>query len=590
MPIPGSAQDPGGQPPAPMRGAARGAIPRSSRNPSRSLIWFGITLILVSIVVSVAAFWEYRQRTVERTQADLRRLALSLSQQTFAVFKGVDLAIQSVINEHLTRPAEGDTEHRALRSIVAALPQLQNLFITDVQGISRHSARSYPAPRISLADGPAFRAHRAGSSDLVVTPTFRARIDGKWALLLSRPIREGDGAFAGMVAADIDPIYLSHLYGGIDLGRRSSIALLNRDRVLLSRHPWVEERIGQPAVAPVLDEALSRTMNGSYRSTSGFDGIDRLYGYAAVHEFPFVVLAALDTEVVLDEWRRHVIMVGGWVIAADVIIALLIAGVVVQMRRRERSESRFRDFADAASDWYWETDAELRFTYVSRAGREPADFPVHEALGHSLRNLLVAQPGDQMLRQFEADLAARAHFREFLCQMRTATGRVWHFKLSGMPRFDGSGAFAGYRGVAQDITPVVAERSATARANMRFLYAIENGSDAFAFWDAEDRFVMCNENYRNRSGRSAKLLMPGVTFEQFSWESIRLGDSPTEPGKAAEQHAERLAHHLAATGEPLIHERAGRRLRNRVLRTPDGGRLTVSAVIDDLTKSGQTAA
>jgi PAS domain-containing protein len=159
-----------------------------------------------------------------------------------------------------------------------------------------------------------------------------------------------------------------------------------------------------------------------------------------------------------------------------------------------------------------------------------------------------------------------------------------------MPRFDAGGVFVGYRGVAQDITPVIAERSATARANMRFLYAIENGSDAFAFWDVDDRFVMCNENFRHRSGRSAKLLTPGISFEQFAWESIRLGDSPADPGKAAELHAERLAHHRAATGEPMVHERAGRRLRNRVLRTPDGGRLTVSAVVEDMTKSGQSAA
>mgnify|MGYP003345356626 FL=1 len=127
-----------------------------------------------------------------------------------------------------------------------------------------------------------------------------------------------------------------------------------------------------------------------------------------------------------------------------------------------------------------------------------------------LRELLVADSGNELLERFAADLEDHAHFRDFLCQMRTASGRVWHFKLSGMPRFEAGGEFAGYRGVAQDITSVVAERSATAQANMRFLYAIENGSDAFAFWDAEDRFVMCNENYRRRAGRSARFLVPEI--------------------------------------------------------------------------------
>src|SRR5881394_4260820 len=104
MPIPGSAQDPGGPTPVPAGnvvatpGARRAGI-GILRDPSRSLIWFGATLIFFSIVVSIAAFWEYRRTTLERSQADLRRLALSLSQQTLAAIKGVDLALQSVINE-----------------------------------------------------------------------------------------------------------------------------------------------------------------------------------------------------------------------------------------------------------------------------------------------------------------------------------------------------------------------------------------------------------------------------------------------------------------------------------------------------------
>jgi len=47
-------------------------------------------------------------------------------------------------------------------------------------------------------------------------------------------------------------------------------------------------------------------------------------------------------------------------------------GIGGALRENER---RFRDFAAAASDWFWEQDAELRFTRVSgslatAAGRE----------------------------------------------------------------------------------------------------------------------------------------------------------------------------------------------------------------------------
>ena len=36
-----------------------------------------------------------------------------------------------------------------------------------------------------------------------------------------------------------------------------------------------------------------------------------------------------------------------------------------QAAQLRESEERLRDFAEASSDWFWETDAEHRFTYLS---------------------------------------------------------------------------------------------------------------------------------------------------------------------------------------------------------------------------------
>src|SRR5580698_911889 len=39
-------------------------------------------------------------------------------------------------------------------------------------------------------------------------------------------------------------------------------------------------------------------------------------------------------------------------------------------RRIQHTEMRFQDFADGASDWLWETDAEHRFVYIADRVRE----------------------------------------------------------------------------------------------------------------------------------------------------------------------------------------------------------------------------
>ncbi|HTY67140.1 MAG TPA: cache domain-containing protein [Alphaproteobacteria bacterium] len=558
------------------------ADPWISRTPSRLLIWFGIVLIAASMAAAALVLWEMRSDALDKAQIDLRRLALSQSQQTLAAFKGADLAVLSIINDLASNPGSDDeTRHRMLQSIVPTLPQLKNLFVTDAQGNALYSARSFPPPRVSAVEQPYFVAHQAGQMGPLVTPSFRSRVDGQWVFLLTRRMEDANGRFLGVVGADIDPVYLSRLYAAIDLGPHSAIALLTTDEVMLARYPWIEGRVGRAVENFNLHQLLTQDKIGSTRGISGSDHIDRLYGYAALDDYPVVVRTVLDTSVVLDEWWRHASVAGIWVIGADIVIAALIALLVLQLRRRERSEARFRDFAEAASDWYWETDGDLRFSYVSRAGHGHTGFPVHDALGRSLRDLMITQPGDLTVGQLEDDIAAQRLFREFLCQVRTPAGRIAHLNLSGMPRFDARGNFVGYRGVARDITAVVEERSASSRANMRFLYAMEHGANGFSFWDAEDRFVVCNELYRRSSGRAAKFLVPGVTFERFYWESIRLGDVPSPPGRAAEILAERLARHRAAAGEPVIHDVNGRRLLARDLRTPDGGTLIVWADITD---------
>lgn len=559
-----------------------------SRTPSRLLIWFGLVLIATSIAAAALVLWEMRTDALDKAQADLRRLALSQSQTTFAALKGADLALLSVINDLASNPTSDDeTRHRMLQSVVGTLPQLKNLFVTDAAGNALYSARSDPPPRVSSENQPYFAAHRDGQIGPLITPSFRSRVDGQWVFLLTRRMENANGRFLGVVGVDIDPTYLSRQYAAIDLGPHSAIALLTTDEVMLARYPWKESRVGRQVENVALHDRMKIDKTGSTRGYSVSDRIDRLYGYAALDDYPVVVRTVLDTSVVLDEWWRHAYVAGIWVIGVDTVIGALIALLVVQLRRRERSDARFRDFAEAASDWYWETDGTLRFSYVSRAGRGHAGFPVHDALGRNLRDLMITQPGDQMLRQLEDDVAAHRLFREFLCQVRTSVGRIAHLNLSGMPRFDRRGHFIGYRGVARDITAVVEERSASSRANMRFLYAMEHGANGFSFWDVEDRFVVCNELYRQRAGRSAKFLVPGVTFERLYWESIRLGDVPSPPGRAADVLAERLAHHRVAAGEPVIHDVNGRRLLARDLRTPDGGTLIVWTDITDATEGAR---
>jgi PAS domain S-box-containing protein len=129
-----------------------------------------------------------------------------------------------------------------------------------------------------------------------------------------------------------------------------------------------------------------------------------------------------------------------------------------------QSEQRFRDFAETASDWFWEADPEHRLTCVSRSagvvagriGKAPWEFAVDR------------DEEPENWRGHMGLLEMRAPFRNFRFRTMAPDGSPVYIALSGKPVFDGEERFLGYRGVASDVTANVrAEQAEAALQNAR---------------------------------------------------------------------------------------------------------------------------
>ncbi|NJO37300.1 MAG: EAL domain-containing protein, partial [Rhizobiales bacterium] len=122
------------------------------------------------------------------------------------------------------------------------------------------------------------------------------------------------------------------------------------------------------------------------------------------------------------------------------------------LKALQQSESRFRDIAGAASDWVWETDSELRFTYLSGRFSDVTGHRVDDVLGRRQAELLtIAEDGPEQAA-CQINLAERQAFRALRCNLAAADGRMHVCEMSGQPILDERGGFAGYRGTASDIT------------------------------------------------------------------------------------------------------------------------------------------
>ncbi|CDH46650.1 putative Diguanylate cyclase [Candidatus Contendobacter odensis Run_B_J11] len=114
------------------------------------------------------------------------------------------------------------------------------------------------------------------------------------------------------------------------------------------------------------------------------------------------------------------------------------------------SEARFRDLSAMASDWFWEQDAQFRFSYFSST-LAPTYIPPAVSLGKTRWELPIELTPEQWAAH-RAVLEAHQPFREFEYCIRTDAGEAHWYSVNGQAMFDETGAFIGYRGTGRDIT------------------------------------------------------------------------------------------------------------------------------------------
>jgi diguanylate cyclase (GGDEF)-like protein/PAS domain S-box-containing protein len=112
---------------------------------------------------------------------------------------------------------------------------------------------------------------------------------------------------------------------------------------------------------------------------------------------------------------------------------------------------RLQRAADLSSDWYWETDANYRFTYVSDGLTRSFGIDPSEVLGKVVWELEFIVDKAPM-EQHRSTLEAHRPFKDFTYAVKRPLGDVGHISRSGQPMFDERRLFQGYCGVSKDVT------------------------------------------------------------------------------------------------------------------------------------------
>ena len=116
------------------------------------------------------------------------------------------------------------------------------------------------------------------------------------------------------------------------------------------------------------------------------------------------------------------------------------------------SEARFRSLTQLSSNWYWQQDDELRFIDTTSRDNDRGGLTPQQHLGLCRWELPHTEPVSITWHEHRATLEARQPFHDLLLRRKAPDGRTHYVEVSGEPIYGTEGAFAGYHGLARDVT------------------------------------------------------------------------------------------------------------------------------------------
>ncbi|MBX2835573.1 MAG: EAL domain-containing protein [Gammaproteobacteria bacterium] len=137
--------------------------------------------------------------------------------------------------------------------------------------------------------------------------------------------------------------------------------------------------------------------------------------------------------------------------------ALLAAGEQEADKAQRIDDQRYKHFARSAADFFWEMDSRLCFRFVSEETMSVFGIPAEHIVGRTLLQLLEHPANINEDGHWDAHIKLvddHQPFRDFEFRWAVA-GETKVIRYSGLPIFNRSREFLGYRGTARDVTASV---------------------------------------------------------------------------------------------------------------------------------------
>lgn len=325
-----------------MREAARvWHNPPSAGNRTHAIVW-GIVLCAGLILLAVFAMVQQavqreREAAFDSARNINNRIVLSDELRIRSLMASMDKVILVLRQDFYDNP------QRSRQALLQRMEQLQ----VDTELHPRVSfvnaagdlvlSTALPAPgktvQVNVADRAYFKSQQGKPGDaLELAAPIHSRINGKWAIPLTRRITNRDGSFGGMIVMTLDPALFSTPFELIRFGANASRAIIGYDGFTRIRMNDGEVAYGGDSRKSRLFEELKLAPVGSYTAAATSDGIRRSVSYRAIAPYSIIVVAGTSEDAIEASYSQQArnLKLTGSLIAALIFLlsAVLVAGIL----------------------------------------------------------------------------------------------------------------------------------------------------------------------------------------------------------------------------------------------------------------------
>jgi signal transduction histidine kinase len=318
-----------------------------------------IAAIVIPALLLLAGAWDERTQLLHAAEADSLATVTALREHAFKAIethellvRELDSRIQGMSWDEIR--ASSDALSAEIRAMYAGMPEVSAMAITDAQGHSwAGTAWSGERGPLSFVQREYWTAQRDTDRGTFISRAYSGITTGRQNFGISRRRTTADGSFDGTVHIGVAAAYFSDFWAEVIAGRNNAlVALVRQDGEVLARVPVAHASVthasetGEAISGEIGDlSQILRTSQADprvdvFRTSSGQDGIDRIYAYARVGNYPLVIVYSIPVASVIAPWQQHLLDLGGVGVLATACLVLAVLATIRQVHRLIAEQAR----------------------------------------------------------------------------------------------------------------------------------------------------------------------------------------------------------------------------------------------------------